>query len=357
MKIIGVHAYTVRTKPAVPFVWRQGLLGSDEFNGQTWLRLVTDAGIEGWSCAVRGPIALDLIERRLKPMLLGKNPLMKELLWHEVWEVDRIEELPIYMMGVVDAALWDITAKAAKLPLYQLLGGYRDSIEAYASTVTYSTIEEYLDVADQCLARGFKAIKLHAWGDARKDAELGRALREHVGPGIALMYDGSAGFDPYESLYLGRALEEAGFLWYEEPMREFSINAYQRLCAQLDIPVLAAETSDGCHYNAADFIAQGAADMVRTSWFYKGGITGALRVAHLADSFQLSAEVHGSGFENTHLCLAIKNNHYYETLIRGNPIYVDADIGPAARVRAPAAPGLGYDIDLKALEKSAVARL
>jgi len=357
MKIIAVHAYTTRTQPKISFVWRKGLPGSDPVVEQTWLRLVTDAGIEGWSCAVRGAIAFDLIERRLKPWLIGKNPLMKELLWHEMWEIDRLEEFPIYMMGVVDAALWDITAKAAKLPLYQLLGGYRDSIEAYASTVTYATTEEFLDVADQCLARGFKAIKLHAWGDARKDAALCQALRKHVGPDIALMYDGSAGFDPYESLYLVRALEEADYLWYEEPMREFSINAYKRLCDQLDIPVLAAETSDGCHYNVADFIAQGAADMVRTSWFYKGGITGALRVAHLADSFQLSAEVHGMGVENTHLCLAIKNNHYYETLVMGNPVAFEARIGPDAHVHAPEAPGLGHDIDLATLEKVATAKL
>lgn len=357
MKIIAVHAYTLRRETQHMFVWRKGLLGSDATTEQTWLRLVTDAGIEGWSCAVRGPIAFDLIERRLKPWLIGKNPLMKELLWHELWEIDRIEELPIYMMGVVDAALWDITAKAAKLPLYQLLGGYRHQIEAYASTVTYATTKEFLDVADQCLARGFRAIKLHAWGDARKDAALCQALRKHVGPDIALMYDGSAGFDPYESLYLGRALEDADYLWYEEPMREFSINAYKRLCEQIDIPVLAAETSDGCHYNVADFIAQGAADMVRTSWFYKGGITGALRVAHLADAYQLSAEVHGMGVENIHLCLAVRNNHYYESLVMDNPVVFEPCIGRDGMVNAPAGPGLGHDIDLKTIEKTAVAKL
>lgn len=357
MKIIAVHAYMTRAKTEIPYVWRQGLPGNDPFYECTWLRLVTDEGIEGWSCVERGAIGLDLIERRLKPWLIGKNPLMKELLWHEMWEIDRIEEFPLYMMGVVDAALWDITAKAAKLPLYQLIGGYRDKIEAYASTVTYPTVEEFLDVADQCLARGFRAIKLHAWGDARKDAALCQALRSHVGPDIALMYDGSAGFNPYEALYLGRALEEAGYLWYEEPMREFSINAYRQLCAQLDIPVLAAETSDGCHYNVADFITQRAADMVRTGFFYKGGITGALRVAHLADSFQLTAEIHGGGVENTHLCLAVRNNHYYETIIMSNPIVVEPCVGPDAFVRAPAAPGLGHNVDLQYLEKKAVAKL
>ena len=357
MKIIAVHAYTIRSQTKHMFVWRQGLPGSDTTTEQTWLRLVTDGGIEGWSRTPRGALALDLVERRLKPWLLGRDPLMKERLWHELWEIDRIEDFPMYVMGWVDSALWDITAKAAQLPLYQLLGGYRHEIEAYASTVTYATTEEYLDVADQCLARGFRAIKLHAWGDARKDAALCTALRQHVGPGIALMYDGSAGFDPYESLYLGRALEAADYLWYEEPMREFSINAYRRLCAQLDIPVLTAETSDGCHYNVADFIAQEAADMVRTSSDYKGGITGALRVAHLADSFQLSAEVHGMGVENIHLCLAIRNNHYYETLVMANPIVVEPCIGPNAMVQAPAGPGLGHDINLKAMQKTAVAKL
>lgn len=357
MKITAVHAYVVRQETKHPFVWRQGLPGSDPETETTWLHLATDAGIDGFACCPRGAIALDLIARRIKPWLLGKNPLMKELLWHEIWEIDRIEEFPMYFLGLVDAALWDLTAKRAKIPLYQLLGGYRDRLPAYASTVTFRTTEEFLDVADQCLARGFKAIKLHAWGDAKRDAALCAKLREHVGPDIALMYDGSAGFNPYEALQLGRALEAADYLWYEEPMREFSINAYRRLCDQLDIPVLAAETSDGCHYNAADFIAQGAADMVRTSYHYKGGITGALRVAHLADAFQLTAEVHGMGVENIHLGLAIRNNTYYETLIPCNPIAVEPLVGKDGHVRAPTAPGLGHDIDLKTLEKIAVAKL
>lgn len=84
MKIIAVHAYSTRTKHPVPFVWRRGLPGSNTVNEVTWLRLVTDAGIDGWSRFPRGAIAMDLIERRLKPWLIGKDPLMKELLWHEL---------------------------------------------------------------------------------------------------------------------------------------------------------------------------------------------------------------------------------------------------------------------------------
>ena len=128
------------------------------------------------------------------------------------------------------------------MPLYKMIGGYRDRIPAYASTVTYATIEEFLDVADQCLEYGFRAIKLHAWGDPKKDAKLGQELRNHVGPDIELMYDGSAGFDLVDAIYVGRALAEAGFFWYEEPMREFNIDAYRRLRDKVDIPLLSGET-------------------------------------------------------------------------------------------------------------------
>lgn len=357
MRIVDVKAYTVERPVPHRFIWRQGLPGSGTQHETTWLRVITDEGIEGFSPMARGAIALDLVRRRLRDLLLGQDALQKELLWHRVWEVDRIEEFPMYALGAVDVALWDVTAKAAGLPLYQLLGGYRDSIAAYASTVTFASTEEYLDVADQCLAYGFRAIKLHAWGDACRDAQLCQDLRAHVGDGIALMYDGSAGFNPYEALYLGRALEEAGYYWYEEPMREFSLGAYHRLCEDLDIPVLAAETSDGCHYNVADFIQHGAADMVRTSVHYKGGITGAMRVAHLADAFQMTAEVHGGGPANLQICLAIRNNSYYETLIPCNPIEVEPGIDREGNIHASTLPGVGFDVDVADLERRAIARL
>ncbi|HEX2910871.1 MAG TPA: enolase C-terminal domain-like protein [Chloroflexia bacterium] len=357
MKIAEVRAYTV--KKAVPhqFVWRQGLPGSGQYTETTWLRIITDEGIEGWSPIARGVIALDLIKRRISDLLIGQDPLQKEFLWHRIWEVDRIEEFPMYFLGAVDVALWDITAKVAGLPLYKLLGGYRDKIPAYASTVTFASTEEFLEVADQCLEYGFKAIKLHAWGDARRDARLCQDLRKRVGDEIALMYDGSAGFNPYEALYLGRALEEAGYYWYEEPMREFSMGAYRKLCEDLDIPVLAAETSDGCHYNVADFIQHGAADMVRTSVHYKGGITGAMRVAHLADSFQMTAEVHGGGLANLHVCLAIRNNSFYESLIPCNPIEVEPEIDREGFIHAPTGPGVGFEVDMRELEEKAIAKL
>ncbi len=358
MKITDVKAYLMPSvQNPLRFRWRDGLPGSDEEQQGAVVRIVTDEGIDGYASVGRGLIARDIVQRRLKPLLIGEDPLLKERLWHKVWEVDRIEELPLYLLGTVDIALWDLTAKLAGLPLYQLLGGYRDHLPAYASTVTFSTIEEYLDVADQCLGMGYSAIKLHAWGDARRDAQLVKKLRAHVGDGIDLMYDGSAGFDYHDAYFVGRALEDAGFRWYEEPMREFSIASYQRLHERLKIPLLVAETSDGCHYNSADFIYFRAGDMVRTSTGLRGGITGALRIAHLADAFQLRAEVHGGGAPNLHVACAIPNTTYYESLVASNPVQKESVVDDHGMVYVPSQPGVGVEFDHEELHRQAIAEL
>jgi L-alanine-DL-glutamate epimerase-like enolase superfamily enzyme len=343
VKITGVEVEVREVPVKHVFRWRAGLLGSGTTRIESRVEIQTDEGVTGVAYGARGAIIVDLFERRLREMLVGRDPLLKEDLWERVWEIDRIEELPIYVLGLADIALWDLTAKIAGLPLYKVIGGYRDRIPAYASTVTFETTEEFLDCADQCLAHGFQAIKLHAWGDYRKDAKLCQDLRQHVGDEIDLMYDGSAGFDYVEALYVGRALEEAGYLWYEEPMREFNIEAHRRLTERLSIPLLVAETSDGCHYNVADFIAREAAGMVRTSTHYKGGITGGLRIAHLAEAFNLRAEVHGGGLANLHLACAIPNTTYYESLVTSLPIDVESGIGSDGAISPPQAPGIGWE--------------
>lgn len=326
-----------------PFVWRKNLPGSDGPMTGAWLAIETDAGITGFASAPRGVIFKDYVDRRFRNELIGQDPLQREYLWERAWELDRIERFAPNMAHVVDVALWDIGAKQAGLPVYKLLGGFRESLPAYASTVTYSTIEEFLDIADQALALGYPAIKLHAFGDAKKDALLGQRLRAHVGDDIDLMYDGSAGFDLMDAVYLGHALDDAGFAWYEEPMREFSISAYKWLGERVKIPLLLGEVTDGAHMSAGDFAATGVASALRTSTFLRGGFTGAMRIAHLADAYHLRAEVHGFGLESAHLCMAIKNTTYYESLIWGNPIKRESLVDANGFVHGPQGPGVGYE--------------
>lgn len=333
--------------PAQPhFRWRAGLPGAEGETMGGIVRITTDEGLVGEARTRRGVVVADLVDRVIKPDLLGTDPLKREHAWHRMWELNRREQFPLYALGLVDVALWDLAGKATNLPIHRLAGGFRDSLPAYASTVTHDSIDEYLDVADQCLEAGFRAIKIHAWGDARRDAVLCEKLRSHVGEQIELMYDGSAAFMLADAVYLGRELAELGFRWYEEPMCEFSTIAYGRLGELVDVPLLVGEIREGAHMSIADFIATGCAQYVRTSPHLKGGITGALRIAHLADAYLMNAEVHGSGQLQRHLCMAIPNTTYYECLLIGNPIRVEECIGHDGMIHAPTAPGIGYEHEM-----------
>lgn len=365
MKITDIKCYVMASVAQPPaYRWRTGLQGGGDgtppgdITHSAIVKVETDAGFSGMARARQGYATADLVKRRLKH-LIGMNPLNTEKLWHEVWEIDRIEEIQIHALGLLDIACWDIKSQQANLPLYQLLGGYEARVPAYASTVTWNTMAEYERHIKECMDEGFVAFKLHAWGDAKEDAKLSHNLRTGAGDDADLMFDGSAGWDYVTSMTFGRVLEDAGFLWYEEPMREFDLPSYAELCRALDIPVLAAETSDGCHWNAATWIQCRALDMVRTSTGFKGGITGAVKVAHLAESFGMRAEVHGGGHANLHLCAAIPNNSYYEQLVinseqikalkkQGELSIVDG------YVTAPDTPGIAPHPDWATIEKEAV---
>ena len=93
--------------------------------------------------------------------------------------------------------------------------------------------------------------------------------------------------------------------------------------------------------NTADFIASGCASFVRASAELRGGITGAMRTAHLADAFRLRAEVHGPALTSRHLCMAIANTTYYESLVWGNPISREDGIDKRGMLAAPRGPGIG----------------
>ena len=358
MKITNVRGYLLpRRANPLRYHFRPGLPGSDTFVEPAVLRIETDEGIDGLVEVQRGPMAMDVIERRLRPMLTGQDPLLRELLWQRVWEIDHIEDLPLHLLGVADLALWDILSKHSGVPVYKLLGGYRNALPAYASTVTFETIAQYLDVIDQCLELGYRAVKLHAWGDVQRDIALAEAVRAHAGDQIELMYDGSAAFDLHDAIRVGRALDALGFRWYEEPILDSGVGVYQALRDKVDIALLVSEHADGVHYNMADFIRFRAGDLVRASWRLKGGFTGAQRIAHLASAFQLRAEVHQGGMQNLQLSCSIPNTTYYEAMIRDNPVTPEPLVGPDGMARVTEEPGIQSVLDLEAIERQAVATI
>ena len=367
MKITGFTGWLVEADPGPKFIWRDGLPGShgDIPRGtrphKAVIRMETDSGLFGTIEMNRGDAVIDLVRRRYH-WFIGENPLLTERMWHLMWEIDRIEEIHMRALGMLDILCWDVKSQQAGMPIYQMLGGNDRIVPAYASTVTWPTMDEYERYIKMSRDVGFTAFKLHAWGDVKRDIELSTNLRKWVGPDADLMFDGSAGWDYVEALEFGKAIQDLGFLWYEEPMREFYLGAYAKLCNKLDIPVLAAETSDGVHWNMASWIEAGALDMTRISSFYKGGFTGAMKIAHTSESFGMRAQVHGMGLESAQLCAAITNNDYYEQLIIDEEQIKGLDkLGPLSIVggnlTVSDAPGVGYSFDFDALDKAAIVKV
>jgi len=334
-------------------------------------RIVTDEGVDG--IAMGGSSAMLQTAREL---LIGQDPLYRERIWQRMRQFQRIlgPTLADGVMGTIDLALWDLAGKAANMPVYKLMGAYRDKVPAYASTMCgddipggLDTPEAYADFAEACIAQGFKAFKLHTWmaplgPDAKHDVAACAAVRERVGPGVDLMLDCHHDYSRTEALYIGRALEELGYHWFEEPMSEHSMSSYIWLSEQLDIPVVGPETAGGLIYNRAEWIVNHASDISRYD-VGLGGLTPLMKCIHLCEAHGVALEVHGGGHGNLHAlgAMGIPGEYYELGLL--HPLYDYENAQPWLRTRIdgidaegnvhlPQGPGLGWDLDWAFINKN-----
>ena len=186
------------------------------------LAVTTDDGITGHAFlgTSSNPASLDgpgLI-RFLKPLLMGQNPLDRERLNRLLWA--RARAATVRSIGACDVALWDIAGKAAGLPIHRLIGTSRDDIAAYASSEIHATPAEYVEQARHYQATGWRAYKIHPPQSWREDIKVCEAVRKAVGDEFTVMLDSTWSYRYEEALRVGRAIEEMGFYWYEDPLTE-----------------------------------------------------------------------------------------------------------------------------------------
>ena len=163
--------------------------------------------------------------------------------------------------------------------------------------------------------RGFKALKLHVWGDPKKDIAASRAVKEAVGEDMVLIFDAAMAYHHEEALWVGRQLEEMGCYFYESPLRDYDLRGLKELADQPDIPIAVAEEGSGSYFASAQFIDQRAGDIIRGDVSLKGGITALVKLAHLCEAFGIMCEIHVgtnpfADMANLHVMCAIKNCAY-----------------------------------------------
>lgn len=331
------------------------------------LKLTADSGIEGIAtvlAARSGKVAEAYLHDNIAPVVLGRSPHDREKIWHEFWNIDRhLTFFPVYLPGPVDTALWDMAAKAAGLPLYKYLGAYRNTLPVYASGLFHTTVDEYVEEALLYKKRGISCYKAHPPGPWRFDMEIHRVLREAVGPDMLLMSDPVAEYTLDEAIRVGRDLEKLDYVWLEEPFRDFELEKYAQLCAALDLPIAATETTRGCHWGVAQTIARKAADIVRADVSWKCGVTGTLKIAHLAESFGMRCEIHTTTMNymdiaNLHVSCAIRNCEFFEYFVPEDdfrfPMQGNLPIDGNGNITVPEQPGLGVELDWSLIEKNCV---
>ena len=360
MRIVDVQTKVIEA-PKQPFHFRPDVyLGGDKIE-TALIRILTDYGCEGEFIPYigMGTIIKHVIERVYKPVLVGENPLNRERLWYKICNMDLSAKPPIYTHGALDVALWDLIGKSLDVPLYRLLGGYRDKIRCYASTLTFETVEDYAKNAKEYVRRGYKAIKLHAWGDVKRDMEACRVVRDVVGEDVSLMFDAALAYDHEEALFAGRVLEELGYYWFEDPLRNYDAYGYRELQRKLKIPLVTDESAAGGVYQIASNILAGNTGIVHSDVFLKGGLTGLMKIANVCDAFGIKCQVHGPGMANLHAACAIKNCEYYESIVPEDTYHFgvkDRPITPDEEgfVKPLDKPGLGHEIDWSWVDKYAV---
>ncbi len=354
---------------------------------QTLTKVTTDEGAEGYYLGGHGHGDQDglladqraVLEGRIKSLIVGHDPFDREKFWHWLWVANLEENL----ISVLDMALWDLQARAFRVPLYKLLGGCRDKVKAYASTYpNMGTPEEYARHALACKQQGYTHYKIHPyyfWDPVTKQPDPGRpshikqdievchAVREAVGDDMVLSFDPWGTYRTYEEAFrVGRELEKLHFYWFEHPMPEYRVSTYEKLCRELDIPILSPEIAAGSFYTRADWIARGASDMTRID-VLRGGITGAKKMAAVAEAFGVKCEMHMSGFANLQILGSTSEDvcEYYERGLLAPgvdyetpPPYLETIGDPMdaeGYVHIPQEPGMGYRIIWDYIEANRIA--
>ncbi len=369
----------IRRIEVVQFVWEIPDMGSD-YNGfnQVYepgarrrqhgyvLRIETSEGITGEY--VGGTSASYAQVGMAAQYLLGRNPLERELIYNDLKRAFR--KLDRMGIGPIDIALWDIAGKLYGSPISELLGGFRRTLPAYASTYHgdenrgLSTPEAFGEFAVRCRELGYPAFKIHGWGRGpiQREAATVLATRRAVGPTMDLMIDPACEYDTWaDTVKVGKACDEADYFWLEDPFKDGGTSAFahRKLRSIIKTPILIGEHIRGHELHVDNIVADGT-DFVRADADYDGGITGLMKIAHSAEGFGLDVEIHAPGPAHRHCMAAIRNTNYYELgLVHPNlpstkpPIYACdysdelESVDGNGHVPVPVGPGLGTPIDME----------
>lgn len=323
------------------------------------VRLRDSDGAEGvgytYTTGAGGAAVLALIDQGLRPVLMGAEADDTEALWTRMWWKlhygGRGGSVSL-AVSACDIALWDLKARRLGIPLWRLLGGFDPAVPCYAGGIDLEfTLEALLKQTDGNLARGFRAIKMKV-GRARLSEDVARVktMRAHLGDDFPLMADANMRWTVDQSIRAARAFRDSELTWLEEPTIPDDVAGHARIVREGGVPIATGENLHTLH-EFTQMIAAGGVTFPEPDVTNCGGITVFMKVAHLAEAFNLPVTSHGAHDLTVHLLAAAPNRSFLEVHGFGLDRYIEKPIVITdGNALAPDRPGHGVGFDWAGLD-------
>ncbi len=354
LRQVDLPPKVVRTDAIQSFVTQETLL----------LTLRCSDGHEGtgyaYTIGTGGSSVLALLHDHLAPRLLGRNPLLVEAIWKDLFfhtHATAVGAITSLALACVDTALWDWRARCQGLPLWQLLGGAQARVPVYTTEGGWLHLSapELVEQTLQAKAQGFKGAKIKI-GRPRLAEDVARlaAVRAAVGPDFDIMTDANQGFHRPEAVRRAAAFAPFDLAWLEEPLPAEDVSGHRQLREHTTIPVAVGESI----YHLGQFreyLEQGACSIVQPDVARIGGITPWIKVAHLAEAFDVPVCPHFLMELHVSLCAAVPNAAWVEFIPQLDDITCSRIWVKDGYAYPPDTPGLGIEWDWDAIDHRQIA--
>lgn len=297
------------------------------------LKVHTDAGVTGYGEGRGG--GAEMFRKGFADLAVGEDPYMVGKIWERMFSMTYSRELSkkgwsrsgvIAAMAPIDAALYDIMAKAAGLPLYKLLGGYRNTVPVYVTGGYYREgkgIDELVKEIAGYVEQGFNAVKLKVGGltggyTIEDDYERIKAVREAVGPDVRLMLDANKGWDVDQTIRASNMLYDLDITWLEEPLHWYDpIEALKRVKMNTRIPLASGE-GEIERWGARRLMETGVIDFMQFDCHKNAGVTEWRKIAGMASMMHIKMAPHHEPPLHGHLLASVPNAYILEAFANPN---------------------------------------
>jgi L-alanine-DL-glutamate epimerase-like enolase superfamily enzyme len=324
------------------------------------VRIHTSDGVVGtgyaYTIGTGGSSVVALLRDHLAPRLLGRDPLDIEAIWKSLFfstHATAVGAITSLALATIDTALWDVKCLAAGRPLWKEAGGAQSAVPVYSTEGGWLHVEPHALVDDALAmkARGFGGAKIKV-GRPHVSEDIARlaAVREAVGPGFEIMVDANQAFTVAEAIRRARQYEPLDLAWFEEPLPAEDLGGHIRLAASTSLPIAVGESIyHPSHFR--EYLQRNACSIVQADVARIGGITPWLKVAHLAETFNVPICPHFLMELHVSLCAAVPNAAWVEWIPQLDDITTSRLAIVDGKAQPSSTPGLGIAWDWQAIAK------